>query len=219
MCRPLKTSPGANSRGLRSRKDVPLPGSRSVLSAFTALGFALVLTACGGEIPSEQDQTNQSTETAAASVSARESTASPQDRESNRGDCDLITDAELDAAFGGKLSFRKLQGFGQRGRGCTAVIVGVEGEFILQAQTRESFETRRDTYQTYVDQSSATMTPVDVGVEGYLVNNAQIIAIDDQGRSISVALQIFVFGGELPLTPQDTSTSLEVIARQALARF
>jgi hypothetical protein len=130
-----------------------------------------------------------------------------------------VTDAELDAAFGGKLSFGKLQGFGQRGRGCTAMIVGVEGEFILQLQTRESFEARRDTYQTYVDQSSATMMTLDVGVEGYLVNNAQIIAIDDQERAISVALQIIVFGGELPLTPQDTAKGLEVIARRALERF
>ncbi|MFN4183538.1 MAG: hypothetical protein ACK4M6_02045 [Hyphomonas sp.] len=153
-----------------------------------------------------------------AAVSAARAT-SAQDKQNNRGDCDLLTEAELDAAFGGKLSFGNFQGYRQRGSGCTVPTVGVEGQFILQAQTKESFEAHRDTYQTYAGQSLATMTPVSVGVEGYLVNDAQIIAIDDQGRAISVALQVFVFGGDPPVTKQESAQGVEIIARQALERL
>ncbi len=219
MHRPLYASHELRRESRQDRKEVPMTDMRAVFSGFAGSTLALILTACGGDDSAAKDQTNQRTDIAAAGTPDRKSAASEQDKEINRGDCDLLTEAELDAAFGGKLSFGKFEGFRQRGSGCTVPTVGIEGQFFLQAQTKDSFEAHRDTYQTYADQSSATMAPVNVGVEGYIVNDAQIIAIDDQGRAISVALQLFVFGGDLPITKQESAHGVEAIARQALERF
>lgn len=191
---------------------------KTAASSIAAACLAVTLPACTRIEPAPDAGVAQPAETAAADAAGGVA-ASLDDKARAQGDCDLLTKAELDAAFGGKLAFGKLDGHNQRGSGCTIATVGVEGQFILQAESREAFEARRDAYENYVRQSSATMEPVNVGVEGYIVNDAQIIAIDDQGRAISAALQLFVFGGDLPITPQESARGVEAIARQALERL
>ncbi|MDP3460846.1 MAG: hypothetical protein Q8S09_16365 [Hyphomonas sp.] len=95
----------------------------------------------------------------------------------------------------------------------------MEGTFTLQTESKADFENRRDTYQHYQKQKSATMMAIHVGVEAYLINNSQVIAIDQQGRAVSVGLQIFVFGGELPITEEESARGVEILARDALERL
>lgn len=205
-----------SSQGHRNRsRSQPV----SVASIFAVLVLAAALVGCGGQNTDPAGQMNQIENPSEVTTPRKTNATTGPEQKVNRGDCDLFTEAELGAAFGGKLSFGKFQGYRQRGSGCTAPVIGYEGQFILQAESKESFELRRDTYEGYVEQESASMASVDLGVEAYIINDAQIIAIDDQGRAISVALQLFVFGSELPVTKHESALGVEVIARNALGRL
>ena len=134
-----------------------------------------------------------------------------------RGDCDLLSAEEIQLAFGGALNVQRVSGHGARGSGCTVSLVeGEDGQLVFQAGDREAFETRK---QAYESQSQLSFEPVDVGVEGYLVNQAQVIAVDANGRSISIGLVLFVFGGEVPVDPPGVSKGLQTLARTALSRY
>ena len=179
-------------------------------SSIAILTLSLLLGGCGAE------------DAGKAGSPAADQQATPSKDETaakERGDCDLFTQEELSEAFGGKLTFGKLVGYRGRGSSCTVSVQGYEGEFILQAESREAFENRRETYFEYERQGSATMVPVDVGAEAYLFNNAQVIAIDSEGRAINTALQLFVFGEELPLSKEEVAAGVQTITRQALDRL
>lgn len=179
-------------------------------SSIATLTLSLLLAGCGGE----------DTEKGDAPITTRQATPSNGEvTVLERGDCDLFTQEELSEAFGEKLTFGKLVGYRGRGSSCTVSVQGYEGEFILQAESREAFENRRETYFEYERQGSATMEPVDVGAEAYLLNNAQVIAIDAEGRAINTALQLFVFGEELPLSKEEFGAGVQAIARKALDRL
>jgi|GEM_PF-3339525 len=185
---------------------------RSVLASF---GLSLLLVGCG------DGGSTQESDTPAVQPSTAQQAAAQANDEPKRewGDCDLFTKEELTEAFGGRLTFGNLSGFRGRGSSCTVSVQGYEGEFILQAESREAFENRRETYKEYVRQGSATMEAATVGAEAYVINNAQVIAIDSEGRAINVALQLFVFGDDLPMSPEQVAVGVETIAQKALDRL
>jgi len=134
-----------------------------------------------------------------------------------RGDCDLLSVEEIQQAFGGALTVKRVSGHGGRGSSCTVSLAeGEDGQLVFQAGNREAFDARK---QAYESQSQLSFEPVDVGVEGYLVNQAQVIAVDANGQSISIGLVIFVFGGEVPVDPAGASAGLQSLARTALSRL
>lgn len=182
--------------------------------SLVALSLSILPAGCSDGNPNTDD-----TSPSIQMTSKQTSPQSSSETKSEQGDCDLFTREELTAAFADKLEFGKLTGFRGRGSSCTVSIEGYEGEFILQAESREAFETRRDTYIDYEKQGSAKVMSVDVGSEAYLVNNAQVIAIDTQGRALNVALQLFVFDGELPITREESAEGVQAIARKALTRL
>lgn len=188
---------------------------KSLTASCAALGLALLLTACQEE---EKQPTSPATAESRSQADPASASRAPAAR-SAMGDCDLFTKEELTAAFGSRLTFADPSGFRDRGNGCTVSVRDYEGQFMLQAESREAYEARRDTYLSYQDQGSATMVPVSIGAEAYLVNSAQIIAIDAQGRAITAALQLFVFGGELPLSKEEVAAGVEDLARKALDRL
>jgi hypothetical protein len=134
-----------------------------------------------------------------------------------RGDCDLLSVEDIQQAFGGALTVKRVSGHGLRGSSCTVSLVeGEDGQLVFQAGNREAFDARKQAYQS---QSQLSFEPVDVGIEGYLVNQAQVIAVDANGRSISIGLVLFVFGGGMPIDPDGVSTGLQSLARTALSRY
>lgn len=182
--------------------------------SLATLGLSLLVAGCGGGDGRESDAPG-------AQPSTAQGTPRVPEPEAKRewGDCDLFTREELTDAFGGHLTFGDLSGYRGRGSSCTVAVQGYEGEFILQAESREAFENRRETYKEYVRQGSAKMEDVGVGAEGYVINNAQVIAIDAEGRAINVALQLFVFGDDLPMSPEQVSIGVQTIAQKALDRL
>lgn len=184
---------------------------KHIATSALALCLALGLSACGEAVISTQDRVAEMAETPKETA-----------RSSSRkgvGDCDLFTAAELDAAFAGKLSFKAPSGYNARGNGCNVDINGYEGSFMLQAESKEAYEARKADYKSYEQQGSAKLVPVSIGAEGFLVNNGQVITIDAEGRALNVAIQLFVFDREPPITPEDGAAAVQAIAEKALGRL
>jgi len=196
--------------------------SMTTMIAVGALAIAGVLAAC-----SDEDATTMTDNVAPAAEPAQRQTAAPAQSRSatgkgesaraGQGDCDLLSAAELEAAFDGRLSFGRMSGRGQRGSGCTIMLGGgIEGQLVMQAGNRAAFEARK---QSYSGQSSVRMEPVDLGVEAYRVNDYQIIVDAGHDKSLSLGLQVFFLGDSAPITAGEAARGVETLVRQALARL
>ncbi|WP_374603893.1 hypothetical protein [Arenimonas sp.] len=131
-----------------------------------------------------------------------------------QGDCDLLSAAEINGAFEGRLSVRRAGGHGARGSGCTYDLAeGDEAQLILQAGNRAAFDMRKENY------ADMPLEKLDLGEEAWLVNNAQVIAVSADGDSISLGLQLFTFGKPTPVDPAQARAGLESLARTALERM
>lgn len=134
-----------------------------------------------------------------------------------QGDCDLISNEELSQAFDGRLSVRRAGGRGERGSGCTYTLAEVdESELVLQAGGLDQFNARK---QSYSSQSGVAMEPLDIGREAWLVNNAQVIAVREDGGSVSLGLLLITFGQTPPVDKAQAREGLEELARLALERL
>lgn len=132
------------------------------------------------------------------------------------GDCDLLSQAEIEQAFGGALTVRGTSGRGGRGSGCTVTMApGEASELVFQVGDRAAFEMRRDS----VKGSSVPVETIELGEEAYLLNGAQVIAVDAGGRSISLGLTLIVFGGPMPIEPDAVAAGVKELAAKVLERL
>jgi hypothetical protein len=176
--------------------------------------FALAtLGACSGS-PAPDDATVADVAPVAASPApASPEAAAPEPQ----GDCDLLTAGEINAAFGGKLTVRRTSGRGSRGSSCTYSLAEVpDSQIILQAGDAAAHEARRETYSGY---RGVQMTPIALGQEAFLVNGAQVIALRDDGQSLSLGLTLIVFDAPVPLTEEEIRSGVESLAGSALVRL
>jgi hypothetical protein len=63
------------------------------------------------------------------------------------------------------------------------------------------------------------MTPIALGQEAFLVNGAQVIALRDDGQSLSLGLTLIVFDAPVPLTEEEIRSGVESLAGSALVRL
>jgi len=186
------------------------PDMKVALAALLTLASLTLVSAC-----SEPDSDPTTSEPATASVKASQPAAAKPEQPA--GDCDLLTAAEIEQAFAGTLQVKRISGHGERSRGCTVSIVqGEDSQLLFQIGARPDFEARK---QSYSAQSGLSMEPIPVGTEGWLVNNAQVIAIDGSERSINLGLMLIVFGAPLPVDAQTVASGVETLARTALERL
>lgn len=135
-----------------------------------------------------------------------------------RGDCDLATPAEISAAFDGKLTVRRTSGVGSRGSSCTWSLAEVEeSQIVLQAGNEADYAARKEAYANYG--GGVTMEPLSLGREAFLVNGAQVIAVREDGQSISLALTLIVFGRPMPAEEEELHQGLETLAGLVLERL
>ena len=161
--------------------------------------LALVLAACSGGADTQGDTAPSQSPSQAA-----------------QGDCDLLDPDTLERAFGGKLTFTRMSGRGERGGGCTvSVAQGEESQIILQVGDAADYAARKDAYHS----QGLKLVPVNLGREAFVVNDAQLIAIDDQNRSISLGLSLVVFGGEPPLSSEEIAAGIERAGGEVLANM
>ena len=178
----------------------------------TTTGLLLAtLTACSpaSDVPPPTADAEPATRSASAPAPAPAAKA--------QGDCDLFSAEELKQAFDGRLSVRRADGRGERGSGCTYTLAEVrESELVLQAGGLDQFNARK---QSYSSQSGVAMEPLDIGREAWLVNNAQVIAVREDGGSVSLGLLLITFGQTPPVDKAQAREGLEELARLALERL
>ena len=142
---------------------------------------------------------------------------STKDAPAPKGDCDLLTAAEISAAFDGKLTVRRAGGSGGRGGHCTWSLAEVaESELILQAGDEAAYEARKASYS---GNRGIAMEPLAFGKEALLFNKAQVIALREDGHSISLGLQLIAFNAPIPVTEDEARRGLESLAATALERL
>ena len=167
------------------------------------------LAACSPTSDAPPPATNA--ETTASAPPPAAASAKPQ------GDCDLFSAEELSQAFDGRLRVHRAGGRGGRGSGCTYSLAGLEeSQLVLQAGGPEQFDARK---QSYSGQSGVAMEPLDLGREAWLVNKAQVIAVREDGGSVSLGLQLITFDQEPPVDESQARAGLEELARLALERL
>lgn len=94
-----------------------------------------------------------------------------------------------------------------------SVAQGEESQVILQVGDAADYAVRKDAYHS----QGLKLVPVNLGREAFVVNDAQLIAIDDQNRSISLGLSLVVFGGEPPLSSEEIAAGIERAGGEVLA--
>lgn len=187
-----------------------------------AIALLLALSACGGRSGGDASSAKANAGTPDKASATSFATATPRTQtgkdRSKLGDCDLLTADDIVEAFGGKLTIKRISG-GNAGRstGCVVDLAeGESGQIIMKVESRAVFELRRDSAKS---QSGVRVVPVDLGVEGHLLNDAQVIAIDAQDRAISIGLQLIVFGQPTPITREESAEGVQLLVRRALERL
>jgi hypothetical protein len=183
---------------------------KTALAALVTIASLTLLAAC-----SEPDGASEVRTPATVTTEAPEPRTGKAAKPA--GDCDLLTTAEIEQAFDGKLQVKRISGNGERGRGCTVSIVqGEDSQLVFQVSSRQGFDALK---QSYSAQSRISMEPIPVGAEAWLVNGAQVIAIDASERSINLGLMLIVFGEPLPLDKQTVASGVQTLAQTALGRL
>jgi hypothetical protein len=185
----------------------------------TSTGLAALALLALGACSAGQDSTSTAPAAPTTQASAASGDAVRNDKAESgpRGDCDLLSAAEIEQAFGNKLRVTRVSGRGARGSGCTVSIAeGTETQLVFQVGGQADYDARKE---TYLSQSRVTHEPVPVGTEAYLVNGGQVIAVDAEGRSISVGLMLLVFDGNAPVPAAEVASGVQSLARLALERL
>lgn len=188
--------------------------TRTISTGLAALALMTLGACSGAEDGTSSAPAAPPSQPAAASLDTdRKNQASPDPR----GDCDLLSVADIEQAFGDKLRVTRVSGRGARGNGCTVSIAeGADSQIVFQAGGQADYDARKE---TYLSQSQVTREPVPIGREAYLVNGSQVIAVDGEGRSISIGLMLLVFDGNAPATAAEVATGVQSLARLSLERL
>ena len=191
--------------------------AQGIRAARTSLAVLVLVTlgACsGGDEPSSAAPAAPATRAASDS---RDADNNDRTTPKPRGDCDLLTVPEIEQAFGNKLRVTRVSGHGARGSSCTVSIAeGTETQLVFQAGGQADYDARK---AAYLSQSRVTREPVPIGTEAYLINGGQVIAVDGEGRSISVGLMLLVFDGNPPVTATEVAAGVQTLTRLALQRL
>lgn len=187
--------------------------TRTIRPILAAL-LLVTLGACSGA--DEPSSSVPATPATRAAPDGREADRGPATKAEPRGDCDLLSVQEIEQAFGNRLRVKRVSGSGTRGSGCTVSIAeGADSQLVFQAGGRADYDARKE---AYLSQSRITREPLSIGTEAYLVNGAQVIAVDADGRSISIGLMLLVFDGTAPVTAAEVAEGVQSLARLALER-
>lgn len=188
--------------------------TRMIRSILAALVLVTLGACSGGDGPSSSVPAASATQ---AAPDRRDIGRDDAKTAETRGDCDLLSVNEIEQAFGNRLRAKRVSGSGTRGSGCTVSIAeGADSQLVFQAGGQADYDARKE---TYLSQSRVNSEPVSIGTEGYLVNGAQVIAVDTDGRSISVGLMLLVLDGTAPVTAADVAAGVQSLARLALERL
>ena len=166
-------------------------------AAAPLLVAGLLTASCGGDDETTTEQEPEATEEQAAEG---EEDAEAADEESSSDDtaaaglCATVTSVDLTAAFDDMLTFGEAQGTEARAF-CTVPVDGAEGEGLLvQVTTEDNYQARRD-----LEQQDVPFEEIDgLGAEAFIINEADLNVLLDDGTAVQVALQAFFVQNEPP---------------------
>ena len=166
------------------------------------LSAALALAACGNsEPPPPATVSSPAAAPAAAASPAKQPETPPPAKEEDGGICNLLTADEIVVAFGGKLEFGPpdLHGKGNSpNQTCERLIkAGIDGNHLQFGTTNEGMYLE---YKKYEQMSSVKFEYLEgLGVEAFILNDAQIAIRVGDGRFVKTAVQLITFGEESPI--------------------
>jgi len=173
-----------------------------VLAAAGGLG-------CGGgdSTPAEQAPARQ--------TPAPPRTEAKAPEEAPPGFCDLISNDEIAAAFGGKLPLDEPR---EVPEGCVVPVVlgDDEGNAVrFGALSQANYEG----YKYYEDKPEATFERLEgLGREAFVINHNQLQILGKDGQPFMVALQLKLRGREMPLTPDEIQNGVVSLGRLLVDR-
>jgi hypothetical protein len=164
--------------------------------------LALALAACGNsEPPPPPAASGQPPAATTAQSKAEKPGYKSESTRTDSGICDLLTEDEIVAAFGGRLEFGPpdLHGKGDSPyQTCERPIrAGIDGNHLQFGTTTEGMYLE---YKKYEQMSSVKFEYLEgLGAEAFILNEAQIGIRVGDGRFLKASVQLISFGEESPI--------------------
>jgi hypothetical protein len=129
--------------------------------------------------------------------------------------CSFISPQDIAAALNGKLPLGKPKSLNA---GCEyPVQFGIDGNNLTY---RKLLRGNYDALKNYENQSGVEFEYLEgMGLEAYILNNAQVCVLLNDSEAILVAAQVVAFGEELPINQEELKTGLITVARKVIAKL
>ena len=187
-----------------------------------AILLALTLAACGNSEPSPPPAAATPAPAATTGQStANKPEAKPETTQTDTGICDLLTQAEIVAAFGGQLEFGPPDLYGRGDspyQTCQRIIkAGIDGNHLQFGTTTEGTYLE---YKKYEQMSSVKFEYLEgLGAEAFILNEAQLGIRVGDGRFLKASLQLISFGEALPIENEAVREGLIELGGLLLVRI
>ena len=181
-----------------------------------ALAFTLALCGCSAADTASESSRQAVAAPTSPSESADDTSSKPSAEKT--GACGLLDSDDIQQVFAGKLTVIRTSPHHGNDAACTWYLAeGREQEnFIsLGIGDAESFDFLKS---QFVTPGKIQTTPLTIGREAYLINGAEIIAIDQAGHSLRLAAQLIFFGEPSPISKEALAKGLEDLANLTLER-
>ena len=190
--------------------------TRRRAAAATLAVAGLLAAACGGDDattdePPEAAQDQEATDDPAEQQATEQESASDEQASAD-GLCATVVAVDLTQAFDGTLEFGE-PSESSVGESCIVPVEGAEGEgLIVQVTTEATYEEKAK-----FEQQGVPFTTVDgLGAEAFIVNEADLNVLLDDGSAVVVAISAFFVDSEPP-SAQTLQDGLTTVAEAVVA--
>lgn len=131
----------------------------------------------------------------------------------------LLSTADVMEAFEGALTVKNttVAAIGKEVAGCLIMIEeGVNNRLNFTIGDSEDFTTRKE---SQLRQTGGAHEVFQAGKEAHIFNNSYVVAISEDGRSISLGLSPKVIGEENLLSPEQGATGMKLLTERILSRL
>ena len=172
--------------------------------------------ACGGTdtAPAAEPVTEPTAEPGASAASTSTSQGDPASDDF----CNRLSLAEIRAAFGNKLAIGD-EPSRSDARICSYSVEDAQGLRTFQFSQRSSIEEYETAKQQFERLNMKVERMEGIGLEAFLVNDAQLEIRASESTAVTLLTQIQVFGGEPPLNAEEIRAGLVALGEMLLTRL
>lgn len=192
--------------------------TRRRAAAATLVIAGLLTAACGGDDTTTEEPAEAAEEQAATQEPADQETSDssaaeePGEEAAAEGLCATVVSVDLFAAFGNTMEFGEPSDVTGR-EACVVPIEGAEGEgLIVQVTTEDNYQAKRA-----FEEQGVPFTEIDgLGAEAFIVNEADLNVLLEDGSAVNVGISAFFVQNDLP--PAETlQEGLTAVAEAVVA--